>query len=133
MTGTRSGASGSGRLGRLLRPGTAPLSSSRPHATARRARPASTWPRAFAPNEALAIARAHWGIENGLHWMLDVHLGEDAARVRRDHAPANTALIARVARNLLQIAEPGRTPLAHRIRKCAWNDNYLLKVLAHMR
>lgn len=89
--------------------------------------------RPFAPDEALAIARAHWGIENGLHWMLDVHLGEDTARVRRDHAPANIALVTRAARNLLQIAETGRTPLAHRIRKCAWNDDYLLRVLAHMR
>lgn len=88
--------------------------------------------RPFAPDEALAVARAHWQIENALHWMLDVHLGEDTVRRRKDHAAANTAIITRLARNILQHCETGNTPISHRIKKCAWNDNYLVAALTHM-
>ena len=45
----------------------------------------------FSPDKALDFTRAHWQIENGLHWMLDVHLDEDLSRARKDNAPANTA------------------------------------------
>ena len=89
--------------------------------------------RCFTPEEALAITRAHWSIENALHWMLDVHLCEDARRVRRDNAPENTAILGRIARNILQACDTPKNPIAHRIRKCAWNDDYLIKAIAHMR
>ncbi|TGS93848.1 ISAs1 family transposase, partial [Mesorhizobium sp. M8A.F.Ca.ET.213.01.1.1] len=46
----------------------------------------------LSPQQALDLSRAHWQIENGLHWMLDVHLDEDQSRARKDNAPANTAL-----------------------------------------
>ena len=91
---------------------------------------ASTIP---SPQEALAFTRAHWQIENGLHWMLDVHLGEDQSRARKDNAPANIALINRIAQNLLQAADIDKVPISHRIKKCAWNDDYLIKALNHMR
>ena len=45
--------------------------------------------------------RAHWGIENSLHWTLDVTFGEDACRVRSGHAPHNLALLRRFAVNAL--------------------------------
>ena len=83
--------------------------------------------------DALALTRAHWQIENNLHWMLDVHLNEDASRARKDHAPANLALIKRIARNILQLADKDKVPISHRIKKCAWNDNYLIAAIAHMR
>jgi predicted transposase YbfD/YdcC len=85
------------------------------------------------PQQALALTRAHWQIENNLHWILDVHLGEDASRARKDHAPANLALIKRIARNILQIADKEKVPISHRIKKCAWNDDYLIAAIAHMR
>lgn len=91
---------------------------------------ASTLP---SPQQALDLTRAHWQIENGLHWMLDVHLGEDQSRARKDNAPANTALLNRIARNILQDADAPKVPISHRIRKCAWNDDYLIKALTHMR
>lgn len=91
---------------------------------------ASTVP---SPQEALALTRAHWQIENGLHWMLDVHLGEDQSRARKDNAPANIAIINRIAKNLLQAADTKNVPISHRIRKCAWNDDYLIKTITHMR
>jgi predicted transposase YbfD/YdcC len=89
--------------------------------------------RVFSPQQALEITRAHWQVENGLHWMLDVHLAEDMNRARKDHAPANIAILKRIAKNILQMTDPPKVPISHRIKKCAWNDDYLLKALTHMR
>jgi len=69
------------------------------------------------PRQALEWTRAHWQVENGLHWMLDVHLREDLSRARTDNAPANVALINRIARNILQDADTTKVPISHRIRK----------------
>jgi predicted transposase YbfD/YdcC len=82
---------------------------------------------------ALAVTRAHWQVENGLHWMLDVHLGEDLSRARKDHAPANIALLKRLARNILQTTDKAKVPISHRIKKCAWDDAYLTRAVTHMR
>jgi predicted transposase YbfD/YdcC len=87
----------------------------------------------LSPEQALDLTRAHWQIENGLHWMLDVHLKEDLSRARKDNAPANTALLNRLARNILQAADADKVPISHRIKKCAWNDNYLIHAITHMR
>lgn len=84
------------------------------------------------PADALAMARSHWQIENALHWVLDVHLNEDAGRARKDNAPANQALLTRIARNILQSADGPKVPISHRIRKCAWNDTYLFNAITHM-
>lgn len=84
------------------------------------------------PQEALTITRHHWMIENALHWMLDVHLNEDMSRARKDHAPANGAILNRLARNILQITDQPKVPISHRIKKCNWNDEYLIKAIAHM-
>ena len=87
----------------------------------------------MSPQQALDLTRAHWQIENGLHWMLDVHLDEDLSRARKDNAPANTAFINRLARNILQAADVDKVPISHRIKKCAWNDDYLIHAITHMR
>jgi predicted transposase YbfD/YdcC len=87
----------------------------------------------LSPQQALDFTRAHWQVENGLHWMLDVHLNEDLNRARKDNAPANVALVNRLARNILQAADTDNVPIRHRIRKCAWNDDYLIHALSHMR
>ena len=87
----------------------------------------------LAPQQALDLARTHWQVENALHWMLDVHLDEDLSRARKDNAPANIALINRLARNILQVADNDKVPISHRIKKCAWNDDYLIHALTHMR
>lgn len=86
----------------------------------------------LSPQQALDFTRAHWHIENGLHWMLDVHLGEDLSRARKDNAPANTAIVNRITRNILQAADNDKVPIKHRIKKCAWNDDYLVHALTHM-
>lgn len=89
--------------------------------------------RHFTPKQALAIVREHWQIENNLHWILDVHLGEDLSRARKDNAPANTALLKRFARNILSFADLPKVPISHRIKKCMWDDNYLIHALSHLR
>lgn len=82
--------------------------------------------------KALDIVRAHWTIENNLHWSLDVVLGEDSLRTRKDHAPANLALIGRAALNILNAIDDPQTPKRRRVLRCAWEDDYLEKALAHM-
>lgn len=87
----------------------------------------------LSPQQALDLTRAHWQVENALHWMLDVHFQEDLNRARKDNAPANTALLNRLARNILQVADHAKVPISHRIKKCAWNDDYLIHAISHMR
>ena len=55
---------------------------------------------AYAPKDVLRIVRTHWTIENSLHWPLDVVLDEDLARNRKDNAPANLAVLRRLALNV---------------------------------
>ena len=83
--------------------------------------------------ELLDTVRAHWSVENSLHWSLDVIFNEDQSRARKDHAPANLALINRLAMTLLQRIDDPKTSIRRRIKKCAWEDQYLLNAIAHMR
>ena len=89
--------------------------------------------RLYAAKDALAIVRAHWQIENNLHWMLDVHLGEDTTRARKDNAPANIAMLKRIARNILQSTDEPKVPISHRIKACRWNDDRFIHAICHMR
>lgn len=72
--------------------------------------------------------RGHWGIENGLHWVLDVVFREDDSRKRAGHAGANLAMIRKVAVSLLRRA-PGKGSGVTKRLKAGWDDDYLLKVL----
>jgi predicted transposase YbfD/YdcC len=78
--------------------------------------------------EIAGFVRGHWGIENGLHWVLDVVFREDRSRVRQEHAGANLALIRRVAASLLSRA-PGKGSRVTKRLKAGWDDSYLLQVL----
>lgn len=88
--------------------------------------------RRFGPKQALAIARAHWQIENALHWSLDVVFGEDQSRARKDHAPQNLAILRRLALNAAR-AMQDNTSLRGRVKRAGWDDAYLSRMLAHMR
>jgi predicted transposase YbfD/YdcC len=72
--------------------------------------------------------RGRWGIENGLHWVLDVVFREDDSRVRQGHAGANLAMLRRVAVSLLRRA-PGKGATPTKRLKAGWDDDYLLQVL----
>lgn len=87
----------------------------------------------IAPERALAVVRAHWSIENSLHWSLDVVIGEDGLRSRRDNAPANIAILNRCALNIARAIDDPKTPIRRRFKRCAWEDDYLLNALAQMR
>lgn len=65
--------------------------------------------------ELLGIVRAHWGIENGLHWALDVVLDEDLARNRKDHAPENLAVLRRMVLNVARAHPDTKTSLRLKI------------------
>jgi len=75
-----------------------------------------------------AFVRGHWGIENGLHWVLDVVFREDDSRVRAGHAGENLAMVRRVAVSLLRRA-PGKGTTPTKRLKAGWDDDYLLQVL----
>ena len=74
--------------------------------------------------------RAHWGIENSLHWVLDVAFGEDDCRVRKDHAPQNFATLRKIALNLLRQDQKTKCGVKARRKIAGWDDDYLLSLLA---
>lgn len=75
-------------------------------------------------------ARAHWQIENQLHWSLDVAFHEDANRTRTDYAPQNLAVLRHIALNLLQQERSTKDSLKLKRLRAAWDQHYLLKLLA---
>jgi len=77
----------------------------------------------------LAAVRGHWGIENSLHWCLDVAMREDASRIRRDHAPENVAILRHIALNLLKQEKSCKLGIKRKQLKAGWEHDYLLKVL----
>ena len=84
---------------------------------------------AFSPERFLAIVRAHWGIENGLHWVLDVTMNEDGLRNRKDHGPENLALLRRLALNLATL-EPSKASVKAKLKRAGWDNAYLVAILA---
>ena len=75
------------------------------------------------------VARAHWGVENGLHWVLDVTMNEDQARNRKDYGPENIALLRRLALNLAKL-EGSKGSMKGKLKRAGWNDGFLTKLLA---
>ena len=73
--------------------------------------------------------REHWGIENGLHWCLDVAFREDHCRVRKDHAPENFGTLRHIAINLLKREKSLKGGIQTKRLKAAWDNDYLLNVL----
>ena len=81
--------------------------------------------------EKLAHAiRAHWGVENDVHWVLDVEFREDESRSRKENSPVNFAMFRRLALNLLRADDRPRS-LKIKRKRCGWSPAYLLKVLTH--
>ena len=74
--------------------------------------------------------RRHWSIENALHWVLDVTFREDDSRVRDRTAARNFALLRRIALNLVAGDRSSQTSLRGRRKKAAWNDDYMLRIIA---
>ena len=80
-------------------------------------------------SEAARACRAHWGVENGLHWTLDVGMNEDQCRIRKDHAAENFSRLRRIALNLLKNETTIKAGVKAKSKTAGWNHDYLLKVL----
>ena len=73
--------------------------------------------------------RSHWGIENSLHWTLDVTFSEDKSRIRKDHSPENFALLRRLAVNLLKQEKEFKGSLKMKRYLAGMDNNYLVQIL----
>ncbi len=79
----------------------------------------------------LSAVREHWGIENSLHWVLDMAFTEDASRVRRDHSPQNLATLRHLALNLLRQEKTDKNGVKNRRLRAGWDNDYLIKVITN--
>jgi predicted transposase YbfD/YdcC len=80
----------------------------------------------------LQVARSHWGIENRLHWLLDVVFHEDASRARKDHGPENLAILRRLALNLIR-THPAPISMRQKVKRAGWDNAFLLDLVGNMR
>jgi predicted transposase YbfD/YdcC len=74
-------------------------------------------------------ARGHWGIENSLHWVLDVTFDEDRSRIRKDHGPENFALLRRLATSLIN-QDDSQGSIRRKRKRAAWSNDALLNIIA---
>ncbi len=75
------------------------------------------------------IIRSHWAIENSLHWVMDMVFRDDECRVRTAHAPANFTTLKHMAHNLIRKA-PGKDSLRIKRKVAAWDDDFLISLIA---
>lgn len=77
----------------------------------------------------LHAVRTHWGIENKVHWVLDIAFREDDCRIRKGNGAENFAVLRHIALNLLRREKTAKRSLKGKRKKAAWDNDYLLKVL----
>jgi predicted transposase YbfD/YdcC len=77
-----------------------------------------------------ASIRSHWGVENQLHWCLDVLFNSDDSRIRKDHAPRNMSILRRLALNLLR-QDTSKSSLKMKRYQAGLDNNFLLQILSH--
>ena len=75
-------------------------------------------------------SRSHWGVENGLHWTLDIAFREDDSRLRKDNSAQNFAVLRHIALNLLKQESSLKLGIKNKRLKAGWDNRYLLKVLS---
>jgi len=80
-------------------------------------------------SEFLRVIRTHWQIENGLHWVLDVAFREDDSRIRKNHAPANMAILRHIATNLLKQERSAQIGISNKRKRAGWDNDYLESVV----
>ncbi|MDA0265154.1 MAG: ISAs1 family transposase [Chloroflexi bacterium] len=78
----------------------------------------------------LWAVREHWGIENSLHWVLDIAFREDESRVRKGHGPENLATMRHMALNMIRRETSSKGGVKARRLRAGWDEDYLLKVLS---
>lgn len=75
------------------------------------------------------VVRTHWGVENSLHWVLDVTMNEDQNRSRKGHAPQNLALLRRWAMNACKL-EGSKGSIKGKLKRAGWDDLFLTRLLS---
>ena len=85
-----------------------------------------------AAQETLAAIRLHWGIENQLHWVLDMSFGEDQSRIRQQNAPTNVAIIRHAALNMIRQAKTKRKSIKMMRKSAGWDNSILASVLSQV-
>jgi len=80
------------------------------------------------PEVLLDTVRAHWAIENALHWQLDVSFREDAARNRKDNGPTNIAVLRRRALDVVR-RDTSKGSLSIKLKRAGWDDAFLHSIL----
>lgn len=86
---------------------------------------------ALTPERFGQVVRAHWGVENRLHWMLDVTMNEDQARNRLDNGPNNLAVLRHMALNILN-AQKSKISNRRKIKRAGWSNAFLANLLAQI-
>ena len=76
--------------------------------------------------------RGHWGIENSLHWVLDVTFREDDSRVRKGHGAQNLARLRHIALNVLKADKHTKLGVKNKRLMAGWNEQYLANLLLDM-
>jgi len=75
------------------------------------------------------VVRSHWAVENSLHWVMDMLFRDDECRIRTQNAPANFTTLKHMAHNLIRRA-PGKDSLRLRRKTAAWDDDFLVSLIA---
>ncbi len=81
------------------------------------------------PNKLEHAVRAHWAIENNLHWVLDLAFDEDSNRTRKGYSASNLAVIRHMALNLIKAEETAKVGVKTKRMMAGWDNDYLLKIL----
>jgi predicted transposase YbfD/YdcC len=84
------------------------------------------------PNDARLLnqtVRSHWGVENSLHWVLDVTFNEDRSRIKKENAPENFGLLRRLALCLLKKDSTSKRSIKGKRLRASWDEGYLRRVL----
>jgi predicted transposase YbfD/YdcC len=81
------------------------------------------------PKRLERVVRAHWSIENTLHWVLDIAFDEDSNRTRKGHSAANLAVIRHIALNLIKAEKMAKVGVKIKRLKAGWDNDYLLRVI----
>nr|VFJ53264.1 MAG: Predicted transposase YbfD/YdcC associated with H repeats [Candidatus Kentron sp. FW] len=82
-----------------------------------------------AAEKLLLMIRAHWGIENSLHWVLDMSFGEDQSRIRKGNAPGNIAVIRHAVLNAIRLTKPKHLSIKQMRKLAGWDNCTMAKIL----
>lgn len=84
------------------------------------------------PQKAGEAVRSHWGIENHVHWTMDVVFAEDASQAAAGHTAENLAIFRRMAHAVIREELGGNRGVAKSRRQAAWNDDYTVRLLSRI-